>query len=114
MKSIFPLYSSSILTRSGNSSRHGPHHVAQKLTSRGLPPGLRSCLTFSSSICVTLVGPAARGFVSAGVFCVGSFVCGQEFARNKNAQRLIRNTTRESLLPAPRPICFAKLKILTI
>src|SRR5688572_27547644 len=109
MKSIFPLYSLSILTRSGNSSRHGPHHVAQKLTSRGLPLGLRSCLTFSSSICVTLVGPAA-----VGDCCAGPFVCTQEFARNKNAQKPIKNTTRKNLFSAPGSIFFTELKILTI
>jgi hypothetical protein len=90
------------------------HHVAQKLTSSGLPLGLRSCLIFASSICVTRGGFVARGFVSAGDFCAEFFVCAQEFASEKNAQRLMKNTTRKNLFSAPRPICFVKLRILMI
>jgi len=62
-------------------SRDGMHHVAQKLTSRGLPPGLRSCLMRASSICVTRDRFAVRGFVSAGDFCAGFFVWAREFTK---------------------------------
>ena len=74
------------------------HHVAQKLTSRGLSQlGLISCLIFVSSICV------ARDIVLAGDFCVVFFVCVQEeFVREKNVRRLIKNAARKNLFSAPR------------
>src|SRR5262249_41046021 len=63
-KSIFPRYCSSSLTRSGYSSRHGSHHVAQKLINSGLPFGLRRRFRPSTSICVIL-GLAAGAEVAA-------------------------------------------------
>src|SRR5215203_4722789 len=96
-KSILPLYSASIFTRSGNSSRHGTHHVAQKLTSRGLPFGLSSALIFASSICMIFGKFAGVCFVSAGGFETGFFACAKEFAAKETAQKITKNTARYSI-----------------
>src|SRR5688500_7481423 len=71
MKSILPRYSASSFTRSGNSSRHGSHHVAQKFTRSGLPDGVRALRSPSLSICFTdrnfavAAGGAGTGFPAA-------------------------------------------------
>src|SRR5688572_1785122 len=61
MKSILPLYSPSSLTRSGNSSRHGTHQVAQKLISRGLVLGLINSAYSAWPIFVTFGRSAGIG-----------------------------------------------------
>src|SRR5687768_18291407 len=59
-------YSASIFTRSGNSSRQGSHHVAQKLMSSGRS---RSSVTMVLDRKSTRLN-SSHGYISYAVFCL--------------------------------------------
>ena len=79
--------------RSGNSSRHGSHHVAQKFMSSGLPFGLSRFFKPSASICVTFGKFETTLFGATLVFLAGTFdfVCFRACPKESLAER---NTTQ--------------------